>query len=31
MEGRYFIMVNMEGNQDLKVTMLGHIKNHKGT
>ena len=31
MEGRYFIVVNIEGNQDLTVGMLGHIRNHEDT
>ena len=31
MEGRYFTMVNMEGNQDLAIGMLGQIRNHGDT
>ena len=31
MEGRYFTMVNMEGNQDLAIGMLGQLRNHGDT
>ena len=29
MGGQYSVMVNMEGNQDLTASMLGHSRNHE--